>query len=126
MRADSETHIAALKGAELGVAQACLDGHEQQGAVATPDPRARVGRSEDRGGLRLGEELDRGTFVALVRDRQDLLALKGAGRLGVRDEAEECSYRRETGVAGLRRAGPFMLEVLEEGADEHRVEVLHA
>lgn len=64
--------------------------------------------------------------MALVRDRENLLALKGARRFGVRDESKERANGGETSVAGLRRAGTGVLEMIEEVAEERHAEVLHA
>jgi hypothetical protein len=124
--AGTEVHIAASKGAQLGVAQTRLHCHLQEGPVTTPEPRSRVWRGEKSLGLRLREELERRTLVPLVRDRQNLLALKRADRLCVGDESEERAHGGKAGVASLRCAGTLVLEVLEERADECRVELFHA
>ena len=126
MSADTEVYIAAAKRADLGVAQARLHCHLQQGPIATPDPHGRVWRGDEGLGLLLGEKLNRQMLVTLVRNRQNLLALKGARRLCVGDESEERAHGGKTDVASLRRVGALVLEVLEERADECRAEILDA
>ena len=69
MRTDSEIHVAESKRTNLRVAQSRLSRHEQQDAVSLSDPRCRVGRGDERGGLLFGKELDDPTLMALGRDR---------------------------------------------------------
>jgi len=64
--------------------------------------------------------------VALARDREHLLALKRASRLCERDESKKRAHCGETNVAGLRRTGALLLEVIEECSDERRIKILQA
>jgi hypothetical protein len=64
--------------------------------------------------------------VALARDREHLLALKRAGRLCECDESEKRAHCGETNVAGPRRTGALLLEVIEECSDERRIKILQA
>ena len=126
MRADTEVHVAESKRTDLGVSQPRLCRHQKHGAVSPSDPCSRVGRGDERRGLLFREELNRFALMALGWDCQDPLALQRARRLCVRDKAEERAQGGKAGVAGLRRVGALVLQVLEEGAEECRVEVFHA
>jgi hypothetical protein len=126
VRADTEVHVASSQGADFSVTQPRFGRHEQHGTVSPADPCGGVGRSDERRGLFLGEKLHRPALVTFGRDRQDALALQRARRLDVRDKAEERPQSSKAGVAGFRAIGAPVLQVVEEGAEQRRVEILHA
>jgi hypothetical protein len=126
VRSDTEGHIATATGAEFGVAQTGLRRHEQHGPIAATYPGGRIRGGDERGSFLIGQEFDRRTRVALVWDRQYLLALERVCRLRVRDESKERADGGEPNVAGLRAAGPYLLKMIEECADEFCVEILEA
>ena len=81
VRAGAETQVAAGQAEQFAGAEPGLGGEQDQGVVATADPRCLVGGGEQRLELRLGEEGDQRVVVAFGRDRQD--ALDAGGVLGV-------------------------------------------
>jgi hypothetical protein len=100
-----------------------LDGQDEQGVVATPEPGGPVGCSEQRVDLGGGEEADQRAVVAFGRDGQH--PLNQAGVLGVaqRGVAEQRMDRRQAGVAGTHPVAPIAFEIGEERSDELGVEI---
>ena len=92
--------------------------------VASAGPGAAVGRGEQRVDLGFGEVGDQRPVEALGRDRQD--ARDRGGVLGVaqRGVAEQRVDRGQAGVAGADAVAALVLEVVEERADQRRVEVV--
>jgi hypothetical protein len=92
--------------------------------VAPADPGRLVGGGEQRLELELGEQRDQFVIVALGRDGQD--ALDRGGVLGVaqRGVAKQRADRRQARVAGADRVAALVFEVIQERADQRRLEVV--
>ena len=124
MRADPEAQVAAGQADQLAGAKAGLGSQQDQRVVATTDPFRLVGGVEQRLELRVGEERDECLIVALGWDRQD--ALDRGGVLGVSQSgvAEQRADRRQARVAGADRVAALVLEVIQERADQRRLEIV--
>ena len=109
---------------EFGHPQPRLDRHQQQGPVPAADPGRPVRRRQQRVDLLRREVFDQPPLVALAGDGQDAAALVGVGRLLERDVLEEGMDRRQACVAAPGAVAAFLLEVIEEVADEGRVQIL--
>ena len=109
---------------QLGGAQSGLGGEQEEGVVAAAGPGAAVGGGEQRVELGFGEERDQRAVEALGRDRQD--ALDRGGVLGVpqRGVAEQRADRGQARVAGAGAVVALVLEVIQERADQRRVEIV--
>jgi hypothetical protein len=73
--AGSEFHILSLQRSYLTIAETGLDGKQQEGSIPPSDPSGCIGCGEQGGGLFLGKELHRPSFVAFRRDCKNPLAL---------------------------------------------------
>jgi hypothetical protein len=62
--AGSEPHIFALQRSYLTIAETSLDGKQQKCPIPPSDPSGCIGCGEQGGGLFLGKELHRPSFVA--------------------------------------------------------------
>ena len=82
------------------------------------------GAANQRVDLLRREVFDQSPLVALAGDGQDAATLVGVGRLLERDVAEEGMDRRQAGVPAPGAVGTFLLEVIEEVADEGCVQIL--
>jgi hypothetical protein len=121
--ASAERHVLAAERGQLGDAQACLDGHEEESVVTPADPPGGVWGVEEGRDLLLVEEFHDSTLEALARDREDPLAEQRVGRIREGDVAEEGVERREAGVAAASGVAALTLEVVQELAEEGGVEV---
>ncbi|HLG07266.1 MAG TPA: hypothetical protein VI409_01195 [Gaiellaceae bacterium] len=92
--------------------------------VAAADPGGLVGGGEQRVDLGLGEVGDQRAVEAFGRHREH--ALDDGGVLGVaqRGEAKQGVDRCEPGVAGADAVTALAFEVVEEGGDQGRVEIV--
>jgi hypothetical protein len=75
VRAGAELHILASKRDDLVVAQAGLDGDEQEHSVPSPDPRPRIGSCHEDSGFFLSEKLNRAMLMAFGGDGKDALTV---------------------------------------------------
>src|SRR6266545_218290 len=107
----------------LAVAANVGDGEEEQRVVAATESGGRVWRCEERVDFGGGEEGDEVTVEALLRDGEDALDQSRVRWLAAGREAEERVDRREPRVACPDAVAALLLEVIEEGADERRVDV---
>jgi hypothetical protein len=124
--AGTQLDILATKPPYFAVAEAGLNGEEQDCPVSPSDPFPRGGSGQESGGLLFREELHGTAFVALGGNRQYALAVEGKSRFTQRDKPEEGADCGKTGVARSRAVAPVALEVVEELAEERRVEVFQA
>jgi hypothetical protein len=121
--AGAKHHVLAAECGQLRHPQARLDGHEEERAVAPSDPGGGVWRNEEDLDLFLGQEFDDPALEPLARDREDSLAEERVGWCRESDEAEEGVECRESGVAAAGGVATLALEVVEELAEESRVEI---
>jgi hypothetical protein len=70
--ASAERHVLAAERGQLGDAQACLDGHEEESVVTPADPPGGVWGVEEGRDLLLVEEFHDSTLEALARDARIL------------------------------------------------------
>ena len=122
MGAHAQRHVPPLEARQLGNAQAGLHGHQQQGVVAAAEPGVEVGRGQHGGDLRPRQEGDQAPGVALPRDGQHPVDLRGVGRLLEGRIAEEGADRGEPEVAAAGGDPPPRLQVVQEGGDQRGIE----
>jgi hypothetical protein len=89
MSADAEFDIAPAKGCDFAVAEAGLNGDEQQSLVPPSDPCTGIRSSHERCSLFVGQKFDRPTHETLRRESEDTLALQGQRRFMNGHELEE-------------------------------------
>ena len=124
VRAGAEVNVAAFEGSELGCAQPGLDGEQEHRVIAPTGPGVAIGRGEQRLDFGFGQERDQRFLEPLGRDREH-----AADRVGVFGVFERCVVEQradcgEPGVAGADAVAAFVLEVIEERADQRRVEIV--
>src|SRR3954454_2881002 len=95
----------------------------EQDVVAAAEPRGSVRSGDQRFGLGWGEVVDNGPVPALRRDGQHLLDQRGMLWCVHGGVAEEGVDRGQAGVAGAAGVAAGGLQMLQESADERRVEV---
>ena len=94
--------------------------------VAAADPGVAVGRGEQRVDLVVGEEGHELSVDAFGRDGQHPLDQRGVLGVAKRGVGEQRVDGGEPVVAGAHAVVAVNFEVVEEGADDHGVEVLDA
>jgi len=96
----------------------------EHGPIANPFAGRWIRRIEQ--GLELGlvQMGDQPGVGLLVWDREDASDLLERGGFAMLQEAEERSDRRQADIARLCRVPACVLEVLEESADQRRVQLL--
>jgi hypothetical protein len=92
--------------------------------VAPPGPGGAVRGGQQRVELRFGEEGDERPLEALWRDREDALDRGGVLGMTKRRVAEQRADCRQASVARPDAVCALALEVIEEGADQRRVEIV--
>ena len=92
--------------------------------VAAADPGVAVGRGQQRVDLVVGEERHELSVGAFGRDGQHPLDQRGVLGVAQRGVGEQRVDGGESVVAGAHAVVALAFEVIEEGADQHRVEVL--
>jgi hypothetical protein len=85
----SQRDILAVQPNQFGNPQTGLDREQDEGSIATTDPGGTIWDREQRIDLFSVEELDRFSYVAFIRHRQDPLAMEGMRGLFQRHEPEE-------------------------------------
>jgi membrane carboxypeptidase/penicillin-binding protein PbpC len=108
---------------QLGNAQAGLDTKQEQGVITTPDPGRSLRHGKKRFDFRPRQKMNRPLVMALARYRQNPLDMGTMRWFLEGGEIEEGSDRRQAKVASSDTCGSVRLEVVEEFADERRVEV---
>ena len=123
VRTSAEIEIADDQAREFREAQAGLECKKQQSMVPTASPGRAVRRREECHQFSTVQECDEGPFESLRRDGQDALDV---GRvLGVLEGrvAEEAVDSGESDVARADAVLAVPFEMLQEDADERRVDV---
>jgi hypothetical protein len=123
VRPGAEVDVAAGQPGQLGDPQPGLRGEREHGMVAPPGPGGLVRCGEEGIGFGFGEPGDEGPVELLRGDRED-----AGDRFGVLGMPEGCvgehgADRGEAGVAGAGAVAAVLLEVVQEAADQRRVEV---
>ena len=103
-----------------------LDGDEQQRVVSTTEPGVAIGRGEEGVDLVVGEERDELSVGAFGRDGEHPLDQRRVFGMSQRRVGEQRVDGGQAVVAGAHAVVPFSFQVIEEGADHDRVEVLQA
>jgi hypothetical protein len=119
----AEHYVLAPKRRNLAVAEAGLDRHEQKRSVPSSDPRRRIGCCNDGSALFFGQEFHRAALMALRRNRQYALALQRQCWFTDGNVLEERVHGGEAIVSGPRAVAAHSFEVVEERAQEGRIEV---
>jgi len=120
----AENDVAAPQADQLAAAQPCPHSNEQQRPIPPPNPRLQVWGGNQSRDFLLIEELHGAALVAFGWDRENALAMQGVGRLLKSDEAEEGVERGQSDVTGTGRALAMVFDVIEEVAQQGRVEIL--
>jgi hypothetical protein len=115
--------VGAAEADELRDAQPGLDGEQEEGMVASARRGRPVRGREDGLDLLGAEERDEAALEALGGDGQHPLDERGMLGMAQRGVAEERADGSQARVAGAHGVAAVALEVVEEGADERRVEV---
>jgi hypothetical protein len=123
VRSLAEAEVLAAQADEFGHPKAALEQREEQGVVAAAGPGCPVRGGQEGLGLTGGEERDDRLFEALAGDGEHALDDRRVGRLAHGGVPEQGVDRGEPGVAGPGAVSPSVLEVVEEGPDQRRVEV---
>src|SRR5215469_1150772 len=87
--AASQVHISARQPGHLGDAQASLQSHQEQGAVAATDPRGSVGGSEESSDLGSSQEADQCAVETLLGNAEHALYERGVLRMAKGGEAKK-------------------------------------
>ena len=124
MRTGPEMDIGRGKPDQFGGAQAGLDGESEERSVASPGPGRPVRRGQQRLDLHFGQVCDQPSFEAFRRDGEN--TFDGGGMFGMAQGgiAEQGPDRCQSGIAGAHTVLPVRLEMVEEGADHGRVEIV--
>src|SRR5271156_980848 len=96
----------------------------QHGPIADAEACGGIWRVEHRLQFLPQKIRDQTLVRFLERDRQDAADMLQGRRLPVFEEAEKGLDGRQADIAGHRRVFAFILEILQEGADEAGVELL--
>ena len=124
MRTGSEMDVGAVQPDQFGGPKAGLDSKAEQRRVAPPGPGRPVRSGQQGVDLDLGQVCHQPPFEALRRNGQD--ALDGGGMFGMAQGGipEQRPDRGQPGVAGAHAVLSFVLQMVEEGADQRRIEIV--
>jgi hypothetical protein len=124
MRAGTQYDVLAAQAEQFGGTQPSLYGERQQSPVAAPAPSAKVWRGEKRFDLGGGEKCNRPTHEALARYGEYALC-QAAVLWGMQgDVTEEGVNRGEPHVAASGAVAAVLLQVIEEGSEERRIQIV--
>jgi hypothetical protein len=121
----AKLHVLAPKRREFTVAEAGLNGQEQQRSIAPPDPCVESGRCDQSGAFFFRQECDRSAFMPLRRDRQDPLAVQRKRRFTDGYVVEEGVQGRQTVVSCPRAVAANLFQIIEELPQEGCVEIFN-
>ena len=124
VRGGVDGHVRDAQRSELGHAQAGRDHGQDQRVVAASEPGGPVRRGEERVDLGLGEVGDVGAVIAFGRDLDHASDRRGVFGVPEGRVAAERVDRGESRVAGPGGVAAVCLEVVEERADQWRVEIV--
>jgi hypothetical protein len=116
-------HVLPPKRREFTVAQAGLNGQEEQRSIAPSDPCSEVGRCDQSAALFFGQECDDRAFMPLRRNRQDSLAVQRKRWFADRYVLEEGVYGCQTVISCPCTVAALVLEIIEELPKEGCVEI---
>jgi hypothetical protein len=123
VRAGAQVDVAAAKAGQLRGPQPGLGEQRDDRVVTAAGPARAVGGVDERVKLALGEIGDQRAFVAFGSDLQDPFDRRGVLWVAQQAVAVEGADRREAGVARPGAAPAVGLEVIQERADQARVEL---
>ena len=124
MSAGGEAHVPDCQSGQLSDAHAGQDRQQHERVVAAAEPGAAVGRGEQRLDLFQLEVADGVSLVTLGRDREHSPERVKVFRMSQRGVLAEGVDRRQAVVAGAGAVASGLLEVVEERADQRRVEIV--
>jgi len=116
--------IVASKRGDLTVAQARLDGQQEDRAIAPSNPSTGVGSCHNGSALLLCEELYGTTIVTLRGDRKHTLTVQGQSWLAQGHVPKERVQSCETVVPRTGAIATAEFEMMQELAEEGRVKFL--
>ena len=118
MRTRSQDNVLASQACHLRDPKARLYSEEQQGPVAAPYPRGKIGRSQKGVNLVPIKKFDWPPFVAFGRHREDSLTKQRMGRFFESNVLKEGMNRRQADVASASAILAAVLEMIEEITNE--------
>src|SRR6185437_922359 len=124
MRTRSQDNVLASQACHLRDPKARLYSEEQQGPVAAPYPRGKIGCSQKGVDLVPIQKFDGPPLVAFGRHGEDSLAQQRVRRLLESHVLKEGMDRRKADVAGASAIFSVVLEMIEEITYEGHVQVL--
>src|ERR1700730_9445923 len=118
----AQDHILALQPKQLGHPQSRLYRHQEQSLVTTPSPGCLVRGRHQRVDLFLAEVFDQPPFVTLAGDGQNTTALLRVAWFLEGDVVEEGMEGWQPGGPTPGAVPPFLLQVIQEVADEGSIQ----
>ena len=119
----AQLHVLAPKRCEFTIAEAGLNGQEEQRSIAPSDPRFQSRRCDQSGALFFRQECDRSAFMPLRRDRQDPLAVQRKRWFADGYVLEEGVQRCKTVISCPRTVAANFFQIVEELPEEGCVEI---
>ena len=124
MRARSEMDIGSAKADQLGGAKTGLHRECEQCRVPSPGPGHSIRGGEKRGDFHLGQEGHQPPIEALGRNGQNPVDDGGTFGMPKGRVSEQGTDRGKPRIAGARAVLSMALQMIEEGADQRRVEIV--
>jgi len=121
----TKCHVLAAERSDLAIAEARLNGNQQERSVAPPDPGRRIWCCHQGIAFVFGHEFHGATLIALRRNRQDALAMQCQCWFADGYVLEERVQSRQAVVPRPGTVAASDFEVFEELSHEIRIEVLH-
>jgi len=118
MRTRSQNDVLASQAYQLGYPKASLNGEQQQGPVAAPDPGGKVRCPQKGVDLFPVQKFDGPPFVAFGRHREDSLTKQRMGRFLKSNVLKEGMNRRQADISGASAVLSAVLEMIEEITNE--------
>ena len=125
MRARAEVDIAAAQADQFGGAKAGLHREGEQRRVAPPGPGHSSRGGEKGAQFRLGQEGHQPPIKALRRDRQNPFDDGGMVGMPKCRVLKPGTDRGKPGIAGAHAVFPVLFQMVEEGADQRRIEIVN-
>ena len=124
MRARAEMHIAAAQTDQFGSTKPRLHGEGEQSRVAPPGPCHSISGGEKRSQFRFRQPGHQPPIKTLRRNGQNPFDGGGMFRMAQGGIAEQGPDRGQSGVAGAHAVLSLALQMVEEGTDQRRIEVV--
>jgi hypothetical protein len=110
-------------GGDLREAQARLDRGQHESVIASSDPGALIGGAKESIDLRARQEADQRSSESFTGDGEDALDLRRVSRQLVCHVPKKGVDSGQAEVAAANSQAPLLLEVIEKGGDQRRIDV---